>query len=82
MLEVWNVTLIRFRMNCLVIAMVHVLAHTQHNHFYDSLDFVRENPGEPVPEGRLHLLLDFLEQNDDNTGRHTNNLDGLPPHPD
>jgi len=30
---------------------------------------------------KIHLL-DFLVQNEDNTGKHTNNLDGLPPHPD
>ena len=49
---------------------------------YGSVDFVRDNPGEPVPEGTFHDLLDFLEQNEDNTGRRINNLDGLPPHPD
>jgi len=26
--------------------------------------------------------VDFLVPNEDNTGRHTNNPDGLPPHPD
>ena len=50
--------------------------------FYTSLDFVRDNPGELVPEGTFRQLLDFLVQNEDNTGRHTNNPDGLPPHPD
>ena len=56
---------------------------TQHTQpLYGSVDFVRENPGEPVPEGTFSHLLDFLEQNEDNTGRCTNNLDGLPPHPD
>jgi len=54
--------------------------HTQP--FYISLDFVRDNPGELVSEGTFCHLLDFLVQNEDNTGRHTNNLDGLPPHPD
>jgi len=56
--------------------------HTHTQPFYSSLDFVRDNPGEPVPEGTFHHLLDFLEQNEDNTGRRTNNLDGLPPDPD
>jgi len=32
-----------------------------------------------VPEGTFYHLLDFLVQNDDNTCRHTNNPDGLPP---
>jgi len=50
--------------------------------FYGSVDFVRDNPGEPVPEGTFRHLLDFLEPNEDNTSRCTNNLDGLPPHPD
>jgi len=57
--------------------------NTQHTQpFYGSVDFVRDNPGEPIPEGTIRHLLDFLEQNEDNTGRRTNNLDGLPPHPD
>jgi len=30
----------------------------------------------------LQHLLEFLEQNEDNTGRRTNNLNGLPPLPD
>jgi len=42
------------------------------------MDPVRDNPGEPVPEGTFRHLLDFLEQNEDNTGRCTNNLNGLP----
>jgi len=46
------------------------------------MDFARDNPGEPVPEGTFRHLLDFLVQNEDNAGRCTNNLDGLPPHPD
>jgi len=50
--------------------------HTQP--FYSSLDFVRDNPVELGPEG----LLDFLVQNEDNTGRYINNADGLPPDPD
>ena len=41
-----------------------------------------DNPGDLVPEGTFRHLLDFLVQNEDNTGRRTNNLDGLPPHPD
>jgi len=49
--------------------------------FYGSLDFVQDNPGEPVPEGTFCDLLDFLVQNEDNTGRRTKNLDGVPPHP-
>jgi len=57
-------------------------ANTHMQTFYTSLDFVRDNPGELVPEGTFRQLLDFLVQNEDNTGRHTNNPDGLPPHPD
>jgi len=34
--------------------------------------------GELVPEGTFCHVLDFLVQNGDNTGRHTNNPDGLP----
>jgi len=45
--------------------------------FYSSLDFVQDNPGELVPEGTFCHLLDFLGQNEDNTGRHTNNPDKL-----
>jgi len=57
----------------------HTHTHT-HPHFTcSSLDFARDNPGELVPEGTFHHLLDFLVQNEDNTGRHTNNPDGLPP---
>jgi len=56
-----------------------IQTHTQP--FYSSLDFVQDNLGElvPLPEGTFHHLLDFLVQNEDNTGRHTNNLDGLQP---
>jgi len=57
-----------------------IVTHTQP--FYGTVDFVWDSPGELVPEGTFHHLLDFLEQNEDNTGRRTNNLDGLPPHPD
>ena len=49
--------------------------------FYGSLDLVGDNPDETVPEGTFHHLLDFLVQNEDNTGRCTNNPDGLPPCP-
>jgi len=59
--------------------MTPMLKHTQP--FYSSLDFVRDNAGELVPEGTFCHLLDFLVQNEDNTGRRTNNPDGLPPHP-
>jgi len=54
----------------------HTHMHTQP--FYSSLDFVRDNPGELVPEGTFRHLMDFLVQNEDNTGRRTNNPDGLP----
>jgi len=54
--------------------------HTQP--FYSSLDFVWDNPGELVPEATFRHLLDFLVQNEDTSGRHTNNPDGLPPRPD
>jgi len=57
--------------------VIYHLSHTQP--FYSSLDFVQDNPGELVPEGTFHHLLDLLVQNEDNTGRHTNNTDGLPP---
>ena len=36
--------------------------------FYGPVDSVLDNPGEPVPEGTVLHLLDFLEQNEDNTG--------------
>jgi len=35
--------------------------------FYGSLDYVRDNLGQPVPEGTFRHLLDFLVQNEDNT---------------
>jgi len=54
--------------------------HTQP--LYSSLDFLQENPGELISEGTFCHLLDFLVKNQDNTGRHTNSPDGLPPHPD
>jgi len=44
---------------------IHTHTHTQP--FYGSVDFVWDNPGEPVPEGTFYHLLDFLEQNADNT---------------
>jgi len=50
-----------------------IVTHTQP--FYVSLDFVWDNPGEPVPESTFCDLLDFLVQNEDNTGRHTNSPD-------
>jgi len=53
--------------------------HTQP--FYSSLDRVWDNLGKLLPEGTFRHLLDFLVQNEDNTGRCTNNPDGLPPHP-
>ena len=53
------------------------ITHTQP--FYSSLDFVRDNTGELVSEGTFRHLLDFLVQNEDNRGRHTNSPDGLPP---
>jgi len=51
--------------------------NTRTKPFNGSLDFLRDNPGEPVPE-EVHLL-NFLVQNEDNTGRRANNPDGLPP---
>ena len=50
--------------------MVHMDTHTTQP-FHGSVDFVRDNPGEPVPEGTFRHLLDFLEQNEDNTGTPT-----------
>jgi len=43
--------------------------NTTHKHkpFYSSVDFVRDNPGELVPEGTFRHLMDFLVQNEDNT---------------
>jgi len=35
---------------------------------YGSLDFFRDNPCEQVAEGTFPCLLDFLVQNEDNTG--------------
>jgi len=58
------------------------LTHKHTQPFHGSVDFIRDNPGEPATEGTFCHLLDFLEQNEDNTGRSTNNLDGLPPDPD
>jgi len=43
------------------------------------VDLAWDNLGEPAPEGTFRHLVHFLEQNEDNTGRHTNSLDGLPP---
>jgi len=74
------VRVINFSLSTLLLAMLHTHTHTQL--FYGSVDFVRDNLGEPVPEGTFRHLLDFLEQNEDDTGKHTNNLDGLPPHSD
>jgi len=64
----------------IVYTALQIKQHTQP--FYGFLDFVRDNAGELVPEGTFRHILDFLQQNEDNTGRLTNNLDGLPPHPD
>jgi len=49
--------------------------HTHTQPFYSSLDFVRDNPGKLLPEGTFCHLLDFMVQNEDITGRHTNNPD-------
>jgi len=49
--------------------MQRLLSNTHTQPFYGSLDFVRDNPGELVPEGTFRHLLDFLEQSEDNTGR-------------
>ena len=66
----------------LLLSLTGFTANTHTQPFYGSVDLVWDNPGEPVPEGTFCHLLDFLEQNKDNTGRRTNNLDGLPPHTD
>jgi len=66
------------------LGLKHTQTHT-HTHtqpFYSSVDFVQDNPGELVIEGTFCHLLDFLVQNEDDTGRCTNNLDGLPPYSD
>jgi len=67
-----------------MLQFLHLLAaeHTHTQPFYGSLDSVRDNPGEVVPEGTFCHLVDFLEKNEDNTGRRTNNLNGLPPYRD
>jgi len=54
-------------------SMSHTHTHTHTQPFYGSLNFVWDNPGELVPEGTFCHLLDSLEQNEDNTGRCTNN---------
>jgi len=45
--------------------------HTCTQPLYSSLDFVRDNLGELVPEGTFRDLLDFLVQNKDNTQTNT-----------
>jgi len=54
----------------------YISSHTQP--FYSSLNFVRDNPGELVSEGTFLHLLDFLVQNEDNTGRDTNSPGAIP----
>jgi len=49
-----------------------VIVHT-HNHFMALWTLL----GELIAEGTFHHLLDFLVQNEDNTGRCTNNPDGM-----
>ena len=44
--------------------------HNKTQPFYSSLDFVRDNLDELVPEGTLRHLLDFLVQNEDNEQTH------------
>jgi len=56
--------------------------HTKTQPFYSSLNFVWDNPDELIPEGTFCHLREILVQNEDNTGRCTKNLEGLPPHPD
>jgi len=51
-------------------ARTHTHTHTHTQPFYSSLDFVRDDQGELVPEGTFCHLLDFLVQNEDNTGTH------------
>jgi len=74
--------ILRVTTTCMHACMhTHTHAHTHtHNHFTAlwSLDFVWDNPGKMVPEGTFRHILDFLVQNEDNTGRRTNNPDGLP----
>jgi len=50
--------------------------------FYSSLDFVRDNLGELVPEGTFRHLLDFLVQDEDNTGRQNQQSGWTATHPD
>ena len=47
---------------------IRLVCETHTHTFYSSLDFVRDNPGELVPKGTFCHLLDFLVQNEDNTG--------------
>jgi len=53
---------------------LHDHTHTHTQPFYGSLDFDWNNPGEPIPEITFRTLLDFLVQNEGNTGRCTNSL--------
>jgi len=43
-----------------VVSATHTHTHTQP--FYGSLDFVRDNPGEPVPEGKFRHLWIFCSK--------------------
>jgi len=83
-----NITYIKYNstdtgnLTDMITCNTHTHTHTHTQLYYSSLDFVRKNAGELVPEGTFCHLLDCLVQNEDNTGRRTNNPDGLPRHPD
>jgi len=84
--EYWQCVIRRQKTTTWQTPLQHLAQVPVHTHntqpFNNSLDLVQDNPGELVPEGIFYHLLDFLLQNEDNTGRHTDNPDGLPPHPD
>jgi len=75
--------LLQYEHRCISVVYKNIeYAHIRTQPFYCFLAFVWDNSGKLVPEGTFRHLLDFLVQNEDDTGRHTNNPDGLPPHPD
>jgi len=62
-------------------AQAHAHTHT-HTHTHTHNHFTALWTLSGTTRMSWYHLLDFLVQNEDNTGRRTNNLDGLPPHPD
>jgi len=77
-------TAIQDRNSTFPLLHMHIHMNT-HTHTYTTilpLSGLWDNLGKLVPEGTFRHLLDFLVQNEVNTGRRTNNPDGLPLHPD